>query len=235
MNALIVDIETAGEDWSAIDEQTRQQMTERVQDFHPDLDETAAVSQARTDLGLSPLTGEIIALGALDCQSASGAVYFQAPEQSLKDREADGVKFKVVSEKELLEKFWQLSAKYETFVTFSGRTFDIPYIMIRSAIHEIRPTKDLMRGRYLYQQAGNAIHIDLHDQLKFYGSLMKLGSLHLACRAFGIATPKDGSIDGKMVSDFYRQKKYQEIAEYNARDLLATRELYLKWQKYLAF
>jgi DNA polymerase elongation subunit (family B) len=235
MPALIVDIESSGEDWSALDDQTRQLVLNRQKLFHPEMDEAAIEQQAEEELGLSPFTGEIIAIGVLDCDTVKGAVYYQAPNQTIEEKEERGIKLKVSTEKEMLEKFWQLSDKYTHFVTFSGRTFDIPYLMIRSAIHDLRPKKDLMRGRYLYQQNANAIHIDLHDQFKFYGSLTKLGGLHLACRAFGIETPKDGVIDGKSVPGYFQQGKYQEIAQYNARDLLATRELYLKWQKYLAF
>src|SRR5579871_5017331 len=136
-NALIIDIETVGESWAKIDKQTRHVITSSLMSYRTDLDERAAEELAEAELGLSPLTGEIVALGVLDAQTVKGAVYFQAPEAKINDSEIEGLKLKVTSEKDMLEKFWQLAQKYETFVTFSGRIFDLPYIMIRSAIYGI--------------------------------------------------------------------------------------------------
>ncbi len=236
MSALVVDIETAGEDWSNIDDQTKKVLIDRVTRWHPEIDDDDATESAQNDLGISPFTGEIVALGVLDTATSKGAVYYQAPAlKSDPGGAVEGVKLATLGEKAMLEKFWELSTRYEEFVTFSGRTFDIPFLFIRSAIHNLRPSKDLMRGRYLYQQAPNARHIDLYDQLRFYGSMAHLGGLHLACRAFGIETSKDGEIDGAKVGEYFKAKKYQEIAEYNARDIIATAELYRRWQKFLAF
>lgn len=233
MSALIIDIETSGEDWEQIDDQTKTLLKDRITRWHPELEDSAEDS-ARNELGFSPFTGEIVALGLLDSDTNKGAVYYQAPGKKIADQDQGGIKLSVQTEKEMLEKFWTLSDRYTHFITYSGRTFDIPYIMLRSAIHGVQPKKDLMRGRYLYQQSPNAIHIDLYDQMAFYGA-MRIGGLHLACRAFGVETPKDGAIDGAKVAEYYRAGKYQEIAEYNARDLVSTNQLYKKWQKYLAF
>jgi hypothetical protein len=57
----------------------------------------------------------------------------------------------------------------------------------------------------------------------------------LACRAFGITTPKDGEIDGSKVGQFFKDKKYLDIARYNARDLASTAQLYEKWKQFLSF
>jgi len=235
MSALILDIETVGEDWSAIDEQTKKVLAERITRLDPKLSDEDCAEQAEENLGFSPYTGQIVTVGVLDCDTQKGAVYYQAPGAKSVVKDVDGIKFAVTSEREMLEKFWELSSRYTEFVTFSGRVFDIPYFMIRSAILGVKPAKDLMRGRYLYQQSPGAIHIDLHDQMSFYGAITKLGGLHLACRAFGIETPKDGEIDGAKVGEYFKAGKYDQIAQYNARDLDSTRQLYLKWKQYLAF
>jgi len=235
MPSLIFDIETVGEEWVTIDDQTQKLLAERVTKLDASISDEESVIQAENNLGLSPYTGQIVAIGVLDSDTQKGAVYYQAPNKSIAGRDIDGIKLAVTSEKDMLVKFWELAERYTEFVSFSGRTFDIPYLVIRSAIHGLRPSKDLMRGRYLYQQAPNALQIDLRDQLCFYGAISGLGGLHLACRAFGIETPKDGKIDGGKVGDYFKNGQFEEIAEYNARDLVSTRELYLKWKKYLAF
>ena len=98
--------------------------------------------------------------------------------------------------------------------------------------HGIRPTRDLLEGRYLYQQRG-AKHIDLQDQLTFYGAWHKRPSIHLFCRAFGIDSPKEGGA-GDEVAPMYKAGKYLEIAKYNAGDIRATAALYERWKETLA-
>ena len=111
----------------------------------------------------------------------------------------------------------------------------MPFLMVRSAVHGIRPSKDLMRSRYLYQQDPHAVHIDLYDQLSFYGAVRRKGSLHLWSRVFEITSPKAGGVTGDDVGKLFKEKKFMEIAKYNAGDLYATKELYDKWDKYFVF
>ncbi len=133
----------------------------------------------------------------------------------------------------MLARFWEIASRYTRFVTFNGRGFDLPFLYIRSIVHKIRPTKDLNRGRYLYQQASDALHYDLQDQLSFYGA-GRVVSLDLACRAFNIDSPKVDELDGSKVSQAYRDGRYEEIARYNGRDLIATAQLFALWQEFLA-
>jgi hypothetical protein len=93
-----------------------------------------------------------------------------------------------------------------------------------------------MQGRYLYQQRGIQ-HIDIYDQLTYYGGFRfpTGGSLHMACQAFGVNTPKEDDIDGSKVTPMFKAGQYREIADYNRRDILATKKVYDYWQKYLAF
>ncbi len=137
-----------------------------------------------------------------------------------------------MSEKEMLESFWTGAKAYGEFVTYNGRGFDAPFLAIRSAVHGVKPTKDLLEGRYLYQQR-SCKHIDLQDQLTFYGAWNKKPSLHLFCRAFGIESPKASGTTGDDVAALYANKKYLDIARYNAGDLHATAALYKRWDETL--
>lgn len=231
MSALIFDIECAGSPLSEFDDKTKELINQRV---NPDNDKEINIEDS---FGLSPYTGKIVTIGTLDSDTDKGAIYYLNPGGGTDNEKIDGIIYRSYkNEKELLEKFWDVANKYSTFVTYNGRMFDIPFVMIRSAVHEVKPSKDLMRGRYLYQQSPSAVHIDLYDQLTYYGSFKFAtgGSLHMACQTFSIKSPKDTGIDGSMVSTMYNDKKYKEIAKYNSGDLYATRSLYKKWQKYLA-
>jgi hypothetical protein len=236
MAKLIFDIETIGEDFDAIDEGTQEVLTRWIKkESKNDKEYETALAYLKDGMGFSPLTGEIVAIGVLDAEKDKGAVYFQAPDVEIVESEEAGVKLKAMPEKEMLENFWNVVGKYTEFVSFNGRGFDVPFLMIRSAIHGIRPSKDLMSNRYLNSQKYDAKHVDLFDQFSFYGSTQRKGSLHLYCRAFGIKSPKEDGVTGDDVNRLFKEKKFLEIAKYNIGDLRATRELYGYWEKYLRF
>ena len=233
---LVLDIETVGADFDSLDIHTQESLTRWIEKESRDEEEyKAALLDLKNGLGFSALTGEIIVIGVLDYHKNEGVVYFQAPGEKHKATAENGITFKQATEKEMLEKFWDGARNYDQFITFNGRGFDVPFLAVRSAIHDIRPTKDLMRGRYLYQQDPHALHIDLQDQLTFYGAVRRKGSLHLWSNAFGIESPKSDGITGDDVGRLFKEKKYLDIAKYNVGDLRATKALYDKWQQYLNF
>jgi DNA polymerase elongation subunit (family B) len=237
MGKLIFDIETVGEDFNAYDETTKNILTRWInKEGISDEERSAKIDEVRDGLGLSPLTGQIVAIGVLDYDKIKGGVYFQAPGESVAEKQIDGINYLAGSEKEILEKFWGVVSHYQEFVSFNGRGFDAPYLMIRSAVHKIKPTKDLMSNRYLNSQKFDCKHYDLMDLLSFYGVTQNRGrGLHMYCRAFGITSPKTDGHCGEDVGKLFKDNKFMEIAEYNAKDLYATRGLFEYWEKYLKF
>ena len=230
---LIFDIETIGDDFDSLDETTKESLTRWIEkESSSEAEYEEALQELKSGLGFSPLTGKIVVIGVLDCEKNQGVIYFQAPSETIDEFSEGGIMFKQMDEKEMLEKFWQGAKEYDEFIGFNSRGFDVPFMMVRSAIHGVKPTKNLMEGRYLYQQR-DARHIDLQDQLTFYGAVRKKGNLHLWSRAFGIKSPKEEGITGDDVGKLFKEKKFLEIAKYNAGDLKATKELYEKWEKYI--
>lgn len=221
MTKIIFDIETIGEDFEKMDDASKEYLlkyskTEEEKEF------------VRQSLGFYPLTGEIVAIGMLNPDTDKGAVYFQAPDAGLEKTKEQGIEFMPGTEEEIIKQFWQIIKNYEQFITFNGRAFDCPYIMVRSAIHKIKPARNLMPYRYDPKE-----HVDLFDVLSFYGSVRRRFNLHMWCRAFGIKSPKEGGITGYDVGNLFREGKYLEIARYCLGDLQATRELFFYWEKYV--
>lgn len=230
---LVFDIETVGVDFDALDKTTQEVLTRWIKkESSSETDYQEALRELKEGLGFSPLTGEIVAIGVLDCGKNQGVVYFQASNESIKEFNENGIIFKQATEKEMLKKFWQGAKEYDEFIGFNSRGFDVPFMMVRSAVHGVKPTRNLMEGRYLYQQR-DCRHIDLQDQLTFYGAVRKKGSLHLWSRVFGIKSPKLEGVTGDDVGRLFKEKKFLEIAKYNVGDLTATKELYERWEKYL--
>jgi hypothetical protein len=228
--ALVFDIETVGEQWDALDETTQSALTRWIKrEAKSEKEYRVSLADTKQGLGLSPLTGFIVAIGVYDTEKEKGAVYFSAPDEDIKTAEENGIKYKAMDEKKMLEHFWTGAKEYNEFVTYNGRGFDAPFIALRSMVHGVKPTRDLLEGRYLYQQR-SCKHIDLQEQLTFYGAWNKKPSLHLFCRALGIESPKALGTTGDDVAALYADKKYLAIARYNAGDLRATAALYRRWQ-----
>lgn len=240
--ALVFDIETVGEKWDALDETTQHNLSWYLHEStHTEEEFEYEMKELKEGMGLSPLTGFIVAIGVYDTEREKGAVYFSAPDTEIaeseggprQDDEASGIKYEAMSEKEMLEKFWEVAAVCNEFVSFNGRGFDAPFLAIRSMVHGVVPTKDLLSNRYLSLQRG-CLHVDLMDQLTFYGAARFRKSLHLFCRALGIKSPKASGTTGDDVAALYAEKKYSDIAHYNAGDLFATAALYKRWKDILA-
>ena len=235
--ALVLDIETIGENFSDMDETTHHVLTRYLKKTSKtEADYNLAIDDLKNNLGFSPLTGEIVAIGVIDSETEQGAVYYQSPDVKTKDFEENGIQYKTMSEKEMLEKFWILARKYNEFVNFNGKKFDIPFLMIRSAINQVKPSKNLMSNRYLFSQKFDCKHIDLYDELTFYGAANIRGAnLHMFSRAFKIESPKAQGVEGDDVAGLFKEKKYLDIAKYNALDIKATNKLFKKWEEYFRF
>ncbi len=231
--ALVFDIETVGEAWDTLDETTQHNLSWYLRESsHTDEEFEYEMKELKEGMGLSPLTGFIVAIGVYDTEREKGAVYFSAPDTQVKASEENGIKYEPMSEKEMLEQFWKVAAVCNEFVSFNGRGFDAPFLAIRSMVRGVVPSKDLLSNRYISMQRG-CVHVDLMDQLTFYGAARFRKSLHLFCRALGIESPKAGGTTGDDVAMLYAERKYQDIARYNAGDLFATAALYKRWQETL--
>jgi len=236
MSTLVLDIETVGESFDEMDSSTQDVLTRWIDREANDKKEKEELLQYIKDgMGFSPLTGEVVAIGILDVEKDKKVVYFQAPGEDLGEFEEGEVMYKQMNEAEMLHNFWKGAGRYSTLVTFNGKGFDIPFLMIRSAIHKIRPSKNFMSNRYLGSQKYDAKHIDLQDELTFYGAVRRKGALHLWCRAFGIKSPKVEGVSGDDVARLFQEKRYKDIARYNVRDIEATKDLYEYWKEYLQF
>ena len=172
-------------------------------------------------------TNTIIAIGVYCVETKTGAVYFQAGGQSV-DFEKEGIRYVSGDEAFVLTRFWQVMTHAGRFVTFNGRGFDCPVLLLRSAMLGVAPTMNIMPYRY-----NSLLHVDLLEQFTFYNTTRKF-SLDLYCRSFGIPSPKI-AMNGHDLPMYFREGKYVDIATYCMGDVLATVRLFEYWQKYLSF
>ncbi len=218
MKRIIFDIETIGKEFDSLDDSLKDYLLRWAET-------TEEEERVKERLGLSPVTGEIVAIALLEISTMKGKVFFQSPEMLSLPFEEEGILYEAGTEKDIIERFWQNVQDAEQIVTFNGRTFDCPFILVRSAYYKLRPTIDLLPGRY------NGFHIDLLDHLTFFGATRKY-SLDVWCRFFGIRSPKE-DMSGSDVGELFRKGKYLDIARYCIRDVFATKQLFEYWENYI--
>lgn len=237
---LVFDLETVGADFNSFDESQQEYLLRN-----------AATDEERTrkidELALSPLTGKIVCIGmSLVTKGADNewqtrnAAY--TLDESMSDTDnvvesalASGPKCFRSSERLMIQNFWKLLTANPGvhLITFNGRNFDAPWLMLRSALLGIRPQRNLMDGtRFNYSG-----HTDLLDKLTFYsgastGPLRKF-NFDFYAKAFGITSPKSAGVDGSKVQTLFASGELDTIAEYCLRDVKATWELFLKWSAVL--
>jgi len=219
--SVVFDIETVGVAWDSLDDAQKGYLSRYARS-----DEERQEIPDR--LSLWAFTGRVVVLAMLNPESGRGRVWYEKTDGRREETSADGL-FTFVGDTEpaFLAEFWSAIARYHRFVTFNGRGFDGPFLMLRSAALGIPVTKNLVGYRYAVRP-----HTDLLEVLSFFGASRKW-NLDFACKAFGIESPKEHGMDGYSVGPYYRSGRLREIALYCRRDVEATALLFQKLERTL--
>ncbi|MEF8799207.1 MAG: ribonuclease H-like domain-containing protein [Candidatus Bipolaricaulota bacterium] len=217
LSPLAVDIETVGKEWDKFDQETRDYLLNRGKK-----DQTK--EEIIEKLALGPGTGRIVAIGMWRPKEDKGGVLLEAKNN---DETSDqwenmdnGDMIYRGSESQMLEEFWRyISQGVSRLITFNGRSFDGPFLMLRSAILRISPTRSFSPYRYSFRR-----HCDLAEVVSFFGA-RRLKSLDFWCRQAGVESPKKG-LDGSKVGEAYRNGEIEKIGRYCLEDVRATAELF---------
>ena len=221
MASVVFDIETVGVDWESLDDAQRTylQKNARTEEERGKLAEM---------LSLWAFTGRIVVLAMVNPDTSRGRVWYEKRDGRIEETSADGL-FTFIGDTEavFLAEFWKAVARYQRFVTFNGRCFDGPFLMLRSAMLGVPAAKNLAGYRYSLKP-----HTDLLDVVSFFGASRKW-NLDFTCKAFGVESPKEHGMDGYSVGPYYRAGRLREIALYCRRDVEATARLFKKLEKTL--
>lgn len=227
MRKIVFDIETSAYPFESLSESQQEYLLRYAEkETDPDKKQTQT-DQAIRYTSLYPLTAKCIAIGILDIEKEKSFVYYESEEVEEWFSEDKQIHYKGLPEIEMLKSFWRIIEVTNKVITFNGRNFDIPFLMIRSAMLKIKPSKNLIGRRY-----DTSSHIDLLEQFTFYGLTRKF-NLDFYCQAFGIESPKTKEISGMEVKNLYEAGRLKDIAIYCAHDIYATYQLYRIWDDYL--
>ena len=228
---LAFDIEVVAYDFEThYDEETKAYLLKYA-------DTDAEKESAIQNLVFTPFTSFVVAIGVLDINKNKGCVYFNRDKDvnDLIISDNKDIIYVCDDEKSILNRFWNFlkSGGYDYIVTFNGRDFDCPYLILRSGLLGIKPSVNIMRSNDFNF---NSYHIDLIKELTFYrhsaGAKRKF-SLDFYCKQFGIKSPKSEGVSGDKVGELYKNKEYQKIADYCIGDVIAEAELFKKWNETL--
>jgi len=226
MRRIVFDIETCAYPFETLPESQREYLL-RYADKEPDPEKRQMmIDDAVRYTSLYPYTSKCIVIGIYDVEKEKSYIYYENDKKEEWKNEDEKVQYKGLPEKEMLEAFWRVAKRVDQFITFNGRNFDVPFLMMRSAMLGVKVTKNLMGYRY-----GDE-HIDLLEQFTFFGATRKF-NLDFYCQSFGIESPKSKDISGMEVKNLYEAGRIKDIAVYCSKDIYATYQLFKIWEDYL--
>ncbi|GAB1429384.1 hypothetical protein MASR2M18_02160 [Ignavibacteria bacterium] len=237
---LVFDIETNGLPFDSFDEGRQEYLLRGASD-------DAERSKRVREMSLSPLTAEIVCIGYMMIRGTENgwdqeklgvfALDASVEQGNIREDLPDGGRLIRCGEQQMLIYFWDMLRKFPDawLVSFNGRNFDAPFLMLRSAALGLRPSRNLMHGtKFNYPQ-----HTDLLDELTFFvpqsAGATRRYNFDFFAKSFGITSPKGEGIDGSKVGEFYAAGDIVSIASYCLRDVHATWELFMKWKEFLDF
>jgi predicted PolB exonuclease-like 3'-5' exonuclease len=132
----------------------------------------------------------------------------------------------------ITEKFWRGWKSYgkPTFVTFNGRSFDMPLMELAAHRYGISVPDWFSESLRSWEKPRNryntSSHLDLQDLLTNYGASRFSGGLNLAANL--LAKPGKMDVQGDMVQDMYDSGDLAAINDYCRCDVLDTYFVFLR-------
>jgi uncharacterized protein YprB with RNaseH-like and TPR domain len=227
MRKVVFDIETCSYPFESLSESQQEYLLRYAEKEADEDTRIQKKEEAIRYLSLYPFTSKIIAIGLYDVNKEKSYVYYESDTPSGLTVEEKKIQYKGLSEPEMIKSFWRICEAADQLISFNGKAFDAPFIMIRSAINKIKPVKNLVSKKY-----DSSFHLDLLEQFTFNGLVRKF-NLDFYCHAFGIESPKSKGVNGMEVKNLYEAGRIKDIAVYCGEDIYATYQLYKIWDEYL--
>lgn len=234
MAKLVFDIETSALPHDHLDEFQLEYLFRDAEAIEDEAAKQARKEEIARLFNLWPFTSQVVCVGMLNADSGKGQVLFVADDFEELGNDPSVKYSPCFDESEILSTFWEVATHYDRIVTFNGRSFDIPFLYLRSALLKVPITKK----NWLGYRFSTDPHCDLAEQLTFYNVSGRDGAarrftLDFYCRAFGIESPKSQGVTGKDMNQLIQEGRYREIADYCMRDVRATAELFRIWSERL--
>jgi len=141
------------------------------------------------------------------------------------------------NEEEMIKNFLDfIDKKQPKLVSFNGRAFDMPMLMIRAMKYNLsclayfeKENRELNKNKWdnYRSRYSDRFHVDLMDHIGEFGAVRGL-KLDLLCKMAGL--PGKYDVHGDEVTELYYNNEIEKIKEYCESDVLNTYWLYLKYE-----
>ncbi len=141
------------------------------------------------------------------------------------------------NEEEMIKNFLDfIDKKQPKLVSFNGRAFDMPMLMIRAMKYNLsclayfeKENRELNKNKWdnYRSRYSDRFHVDLMDHIGEFGAIRGL-KLDLLCKMVGL--PGKYDVHGDEVTELYYNNEIEKIKEYCESDVLNTYWLYLKYE-----
>jgi|SRR3989344_541650 len=125
------------------------------------------------------------------------------------------------NERVLIEQFWSIVKDYNLFVTNNGYGYDVPFLIVRSAINRIKPSIKININKFSME---NSNHFD--TMLFFSQNVFTNPRLDIIAKTLGIDVGEN-RFSGAEVERLYREGKWEEIRQHCREDVDITERIYL--------
>lgn len=129
-----------------------------------------------------------------------------------------------LNEARMLKAFWNLVKGFDPcrdlLIGWNLLDFDMHCIMMRSVIHQVKPSIDLRFQRFRDQP--------IYDCMWEFEHWRRKISLDEAAKVLGLKTSKTNDVNGSRVYDLFLEGRHQEICDYCLKDTELTRAIYYR-------
>jgi hypothetical protein len=216
---LFLDIETLPPS-----EEVRDRIVEEIQDDRAHREKSLSSENLQhladerfRELALSGEYGRILTIGVI--LEEDGKV----KQRGVFGRDRETQKFHL-DEARTLKAFWNFVCHFDLrndlIIGHNILDFDLPFILKRSVIHQIRPRLPIPFRRFQRQP--------VFDTMWEWNCWRNRISLDELSGVLGVSSPKTGGLDGSLIYDAWRAGRDQEIADYCLRDVECVREIYYR-------
>ena len=131
--AIVFDIETVGFDFDSLTDSQKEYLLRYAEKETDPQKRQDMTDESIRYLSLYPFTAKIITIGMLNNKTEKSLILYEGNDEDWEVEEKK-IKYSALSEHDMIVKFWDFVSKTDKVITFNGRQFDIPFLMLRSAI-----------------------------------------------------------------------------------------------------
>lgn len=181
------------------------------------------IKEEEKKFSLSPLTGRVILVGLMtdstDIANSLSAKPYASTGFFYRNIGLDGNNERQVIEEtmNLVGQIFKDTNTYETLVTYNGKRFDLPFLIYRAMIYNIKKPFSLPSYSELTNVYNNTYHVDLFDS-NVKGSLTDW--------SFICGDSNELGVNGGQIWNMFENKEYQNIINKNIMDCFQVGLIY---------